>query len=77
MMPAADTQSPMAIQLDHKISRSPAEIDNARRRFVSKISPSTKPRISGAIGTLILRSHHATIPTTTMRIRSKLADLPE
>ena len=40
----------------HRMDRSPLVMDSARRRFCSIRSPSTKPRINGAIGTPALRN---------------------
>ena len=50
------THRPMEIGLSTRMPTSPSVIDSARRRFCSIMSPSTKPRISGAIGTPCLRS---------------------
>ncbi|MOA69923.1 hypothetical protein D3C78_1984220 [compost metagenome] len=49
-------QSARVIGLDQRIVRSPSEIDSARRRLLSIISPRTKPRISEDSGKSILRS---------------------
>ena len=53
---AAQIQRPIEIGLSHRMPSSPLVMDSARRRFCSIISPSTKPRISGAIGISHLRS---------------------
>ncbi|MNG29121.1 hypothetical protein D3C84_1144950 [compost metagenome] len=55
-MVRAPIHRPIEIGLSTRITASPLVMDSARRRFCSIMSPSTKPRISGAIGTPCLRS---------------------
>ncbi|MCY1311368.1 hypothetical protein D9M70_616590 [compost metagenome] len=53
---AAAAHKPIEIGLATRMAASPLLMDSARRRFCSIMSPSTKPRISSAMGMPCLRN---------------------